>query len=359
MLQETLIYFACGSSLSVLPFITAPFIDEFSLTKSEYAFYIVSLPGLISGVLPFLISFFIFSKENEARHRFISVGSIAIVITSTFGMSLSRSLLQASLSRIFLLSNLYVLQMLSFTRVAANNPNKKEAKGIAVFLAGCLGMLFLTILDQFIAVSWRNFLLVSLSPMILPLIFSFVAESHTRPKELQPPIDQDLAEKVNIPLMMVWFVQSACYSGSLPFIRQHLPKAKTTMLWMALCEIPGVFFVYIGTRKFGFKSTLACNLLMSCLICVCFGLFEWEKTVRIVLSCLFYFFHIPIWGLLFALTPLKYKSKEKMWSFHVIVKQIPVLLAPLLGARLTEDSSWFMFAWGILFGVGFLVSLLL
>jgi hypothetical protein len=288
-------------------------------------------------------------------------------------------------------------------------PASQKAKyGQLVFLLGCLGLVYLAGSDLVIPAEipgrWRLITVLAALPTVPALVMRVVIGAET-PKWLvtrhraaearevlktmagdenfQIPEDAlvetrkktDDGEEVAIwrrsifwSLGFLWFVQGAVYSGSMPFLGTFLTKVgvnrKMVVFLMALSELPGVLLSGFLSHRFGRAVTLRIFFALACSAgaLVATACVVGHPVLLSMAVCVFYCFHIPVWGLLFVFTPECFSAKVRGQAVGAIsvLKTIPTIPSPFLGSFLLklEQPALFMTVWASLLGVGAAASLL-
>ena len=180
-------------------------------------------------------------------------------------------------------------------------------------------------------------------------------------------LSQVLKQAVTVPLAVVWIVQSLVYWGLTTFLPVFLTSAGISpthgLLAMGLAELPGVV---IATALSQYKSrpfALCVCFALSCVGAVTTGVSvsaHWPPAAVVTGACLFYMFLIPIWGILFVLTPETYpvRFRGTAVGFHHMCKSVPSLAAPFIAAAILESGleGGFMFIWAAVIAVGIAMS---
>lgn len=168
-----------------------------------------------------------------------------------------------------------------------------------------------------------------------------------------------------LPLALVWVVQSLVYWGLTTFLPVFLTHAGVSpnigLMSMGLAELPGVMVGIMVSRKWGRPVALMVSLSLSAVGAVITGtavLTESTPELTCFGASLFYMFLVPVWGILFVITPETYPVAIRgvATGFHHMCKSVPSLFAPFIAAALLDSGleGAFMYIWaGVLgFGVG-------
>jgi sugar phosphate permease len=87
---------------------------------------------------------------------------------------------------------------------------------------------------------------------------------------------------------------------------------------------------------------------------------DWPSAAVVAGACVFYMFLIPVWGVLFVLTPEAYPVKHRGTAvgFHHMCKSLPSLVAPFIAAAILDSGleASFMFIWAGVIAVGVAMS---
>ena len=176
-----------------------------------------------------------------------------------------------------------------------------------------------------------------------------------------------LTHASTIPLWGVWIVQSLVYWGLTTFLPVFLSSAGISpshgLLAMGLAELPGVVIATLVSQHLGRPAALTLCLSLSLIGAVltgCSVACDWPSSVLITGASLFYMFLIPIWGVLFVMTPETYPVPVRgvAVGFHHMCKSIPSLVAPFIAAAILESrlEGAFMFIWAGVLLVGIALS---
>lgn len=282
-----------------------------------------------------------------------------------------------------------------------------------VFVAGCLGVVYIAILGLFPLDSisssipaWRVLMFLGALPLIITVVIRFcvgtdtpqyllakgnAAEAQVLLDQIEltnkslpalhwvvPDNDRTDEEEVNeqgditqvlraphtIPLAGVWIIQSLVYWGLTIFLPRVLKaagigNASLGLFFMGVAELPGVVLATLAATQFGRpRAILACQAfsVFGAVITGFTTMFQLPGGVGLLGGSMFYMFLIPIWGLLFVLTPESYPvaTRGAATGFHHMCKGVPSLLAPFLAASIIESefANSFMFIWAGLLCLG-------
>jgi putative MFS transporter len=187
-------------------------------------------------------------------------------------------------------------------------------------------------------------------------------------KDERGQLIQAMRMNVTGPLAVVWMIQSMVYWGLTTFLPVFLSSAGispgTGLLYMGVAELPGVVVATIVSQRRSRQYALIVCFLLSFLGAMLTGTalsLEWPKSVLVSSVSLFYMFLIPVWGVLFVMTPELYpvKLRGSAVGFHHMCKSIPSLIAPFIGAAILEANSpdVFMYVWAAIIGGGVSLSI--
>ena len=186
-------------------------------------------------------------------------------------------------------------------------------------------------------------------------------------KDERGQLKQALNMRVTGPLAVVWMIQSMVYWGLTTFLPIFLSSAGispgTGLLYMGVAELPGVVVATIISQRRSRQYALIVCFLLSFVGAMLTGTalsLEWPKAILVSSVSLFYMFLIPVWGVLFVMTPELYpvKLRGSAVGFHHMCKSIPSLIAPFIGAAILEANSpdVFMYVWAAIIGGGVALS---
>jgi len=181
-------------------------------------------------------------------------------------------------------------------------------------------------------------------------------------------LKQVLKDPITVPLSLIWIVQSLVYWGLTIFLPIFLARAGITpnggLLCIAVAELPGVAVALWLSITFGRIVALITCLACSCLGSLMTGIFSLilpnQPYWSLACITLFYMSLIPIWGVLFVLTPELYcvANRGTGTGFQHMCKSIPSLFAPFVAAAILDNSEEyvFMLIWSGVLGVGLVSS---
>ena len=410
-------YFAVGSEILAMVMTQSEVMTTFNLTNSsQYSFlpFFANLASFTSAILVGKWSDmqgrkwpFVFSVWMSAIFG-ICCGACSF---SFWSLILFRSLVGFGLGGITVID--YIVMVESCPRKWRNTACQ------IVFVSGCLGVVYIALLGMAPlgsilpgVASWRVMMVLGALPLVLTAILRMAISTDT-PKYLVTigketeaielvekmrsvnleyrkicwdidnnasglsnenyTVDQKsslgnlkqvLADPVTIPLSIVWIVQSLVYWGLTIFLPIFLIRAgitpNTGLLCMAIAELPAVAgALWLSIR---FSRVVA---IIVCMACSCFGALMTGLTSLVLadsptanLACItiFYMSLIPIWGVLFVLTPELYSvaNRGTGTGFQHMCKSIPSLFAPFLTAAILDNCEEYvcMLIWAGVLAVG-------
>ena len=416
-------YFAAGAEFTLLGLVGEEMRMEFSFSLNSWA----GVASVTNGVAFFSgLAFGRFADKFGRKPAFIL--SQALVAVGGLGGAFASSWWEVIVWRCVTGVGLGGLQVVDFVFLSEMlPPSKKAAQGQLVFLYGCLGFVYLAVMDLllrkltgtsiapiFLGLSrWRLVALIAVLPIIPALIvrLCFVLESprflisqrkwiqarnvlidiqgvssrEKVPQTVEKVIPEDLElyceSKQNEPcneknvsllsvitkppfplLSILWLIQGTVYSGAFIFYRPFLSQAGVSpdLIFpiMAICEIPGVLLAGWLSRERGRIRALVIFFFLatvSAFICWIGVISEFGFLV-ISGVCGLFTFHIPIWGLLFVLTPELYPAeiRASAMGLYALCKNAPSVASPFLGAALVGlgRPGIFIGSWLALLSVG-------
>ena len=190
----------------------------------------------------------------------------------------------------------------------------------------------------------------------------------TVPSSMVENVKQVLRYPITVPLSIIWIVQSLVYWGLTIFLPIFLSRSGISpnngLLCMAIAELPGVAFALGMSVKYGRIIALITCLSVSCLGATMTGvscLMAPDGSYwNLVGITVFYMALIPIWGVLFVLTPELYSItiRGTGTGFQHMCKSVPSLFAPFVAAAILDrnEEYVFMFIWASVLLVGVVSS---
>ena len=396
-------YFACGAEFTLLSLVGAETRNYFQVSLKDYG-YLASIANAVSLVAG--ISFGFIADKFGRRWSFV-LAQILVCIGG-FGAAFSPSWETFLASRCVCAFGLGGLQVLDFVFLAELLPPKdKPAKSQIVFLGGCLGFVYLAGLDWITKAagifSWRLTTLLAVLPMV-PALFMRIWMKLESPRWLlrQGRLEEakatilgiagldgcdlqglDGGEAVCVPsrptrttsslfiknslcIAACWGIQGVVYSGGMPFYKDLLKPGnffppESVMLIVAVAEIPGVFFSAFLSRKFGRLATCNFFFIGTAIAALASSFSTNHSSVFVSFLAIFFFFHIPIWGLLFTVTPELFPGSIRARAVGVcsMVKSAASVAGPLIGLELVGNPREFMWLWSGLLLAGYLAGFFL
>jgi putative MFS transporter len=172
-----------------------------------------------------------------------------------------------------------------------------------------------------------------------------------------------LLHPITIPLALVWTIQSTTYWGLtifLPIVLDGVGVGSNEgLLCMGLSELPGVAIITWISNKYSRVHALFVGFAASVLGAGSTGILSatYSPPIAMLVSVSFFYMAlVPLWGVLFVLTPEVYPVPVRglATGFHHMVKCGPSLFAPFVAASILQAGPqyMFMFIWAALFIVG-------
>lgn len=171
--------------------------------------------------------------------------------------------------------------------------------------------------------------------------------------------------QLTVPLLLIWFLQSITYWGFTMFLPSFFisagVNANLSIFCMVSAELPGGVLAAFMMDSHGRITTLRIYILTAFLFSAvtCVASMLHTQILLVVGSVGIYMFLIPVWSLLFVLTPESYPTYSRATAMAVFqnAQAIPGLFTPFLSASSADGTPWhYMFMWTIILGLNCIVS---
>lgn len=170
-------------------------------------------------------------------------------------------------------------------------------------------------------------------------------------------------------LALIWLLQAAAYWGLTLFLPVFLTRcgvrADLTIFCMVLAELPGGVAAAVLMDRCGRVATMRGFLAAACAFAVLTTVASATGGgASLVLGSVgVYMFMIPVWSILFVLTPEAYPTsmRARASSIFQTIQGIPGCCAPLLSAVVvSQRPTWlYMALWSLLLGLNAVVAQML
>jgi len=179
---------------------------------------------------------------------------------------------------------------------------------------------------------------------------------------------------LTFPLMIIWFLQSTTYWGFTLFLPVFLTSCSVpsglTIFCMVAAELPGGVAAAFLMDKLGRFSTLRLFMALALVFAIVTTISSASqhtttssKIFLMVGSIGIYMFLIPIWSVLFMLTPEAYPAsiRARASGLFQTVQGIPGLFTPFLSALLASQSNpwYYMLLWSVVLVTNLAVAVVL
>jgi len=405
-------YFASCSELLLLVFLEAPVMAEFGLSARDY----VLLP-FGGSLLTFFASLVFGRVADRYGRRLVFTWSLLLVGGAGLLCACARSFAELVALRWLVSIGNSGIAVVDYIVYQEFSPRSSRGRHqYIVFVAGCLGVLYLALFAAFVpSLSWRALVVLAAVPVLpaglLRAWFAWetphnlvarghfeeayavlvqIAEENGTKHHL--PSQQDFligsasqrAEQTNIdtlvavlkhrpkqllaPLSLIWLMQSTAYWGLTLFLPVYFQAvgvpANKTIFAMVFCELPGCALSawLVEHPRVGRVRMLCLNFAVASLAAFAMGTIGHGSAWTLApLACLVYFSMIPNWGMLFMYTPESYPSELRASAvgFFQTLQGLPSIVSPFLSAALVMQGEVYMLVWAACLAMAFAASLAL
>ena len=394
-------YFAVCAELMLVVFLEEPLMQEFELTKGQYAW----LPfGVSSASL--IASFAAGPLADSCGRKVIFAGSLMLVGLAGVGSAFAPGFSSMVLVRCLVGIGNACLSVVDYVVFREFTP--KAARGMyfyVIFGSGCLGVLFVAALAAFTHLPWRWLVILTALPTLPAGCLRYTMTSETphfllaqgRQEEahrvlthiyrqngrelthgLSMTVASDTSNQIPLlssvtllwqswmqllsPLALIWFLQSLAYWGLTIFLPEFfkqlgVPSSRTIFV-MNACELPGCALAALLVERTGHMNTLRLNLCVASASSLLLAFVTTPAAVVTALASAIYMFLIPNWGVLFLYVMDAFPTNVRGTALGVLqaVQGVPSIWSPFLSAYLSAKTKLYMLAWGMSLFLALLLS---